>query len=135
MTGLWPHLHMIRTIFTVALLLSISCHAQEEEPTERPCIRDLKLVTQQAHLWPGTSKKTKNRGWMLQKVFRSNSFYEKIGLMVGDIILEVNGLKTDPKDPHDPAVAELYQISGNRPNKIKIEREGATESIIYTCPY
>lgn len=133
---MWPPLDMIRAILVSTLLLiALPCYAQDEEPNERPCIRDLKQVIQQAHLWPGTSKKTKNRGWMIQKVFKSNSFYEKIGLLVGDIILEVNGIRANPNDPHDSAVAELYQIMGNRPNKVKIERDGALESIIYTCPY
>lgn len=122
--------------FVVSLLVvfSFSTYAQEEE-LQNPCIKDVKQVTSQAHLWPGASKKTKARGWMVQKFFRQNSFYEKIGLVIGDIILEVNGIKANPTDPRDPAIAELYRIEGNRPNKIKIEREGATESVIYTCPY
>ncbi len=125
---------MIRLIATFLLGFSVSALAQDEAP-ERPCIQDVKQVTAQAHLWPGMSKKTKSRGWMVQKFIKPNSFYEKIGLALGDIILEVNGIKANPNDPQDPAMLELYNIDGNKPNKIKIEREGATESVIYTCPY
>ncbi len=124
---------LIRTIL-ILLFVSYPAFAQDEE-LQNPCIRDVKQVTQQAHLWPGMSKKTKSRGWLVQKFFRPNSFYEKIGLVIGDIILEVNGIKANPTDPQDPAIAELYRIEGNKPNKVKIEREGAMESVIYTCPY
>lgn len=124
---------------TAFLLLALGAfdfkaHAQEPE-SKNPCIRDLKHVSSQAHLWPGKSRRSSNKGWMLHKFLKPHSFLEKIGLLIGDIILEVNGIKADPTDPHDPAVAELYRLDGNKPNKIKIERDGQTESVIYTCPY
>ncbi len=125
---------MIKLLVVALFVFSASAQAQDEI-LDKPCIRDLKQVTNQAHLWPGASKKTKSRGWMVQKFFRNGSFHEKIGLLMGDIILEVNGIKTNPNDPQDPAIAELYNMDGNRPNKVKIERDGATESVIYTCPY
>ncbi len=127
---------MAKRFIFVAVVFSVTVSGfAQSETEEKPCILDLKNVTQQAHLWPGLSKKTKSRGWMVQKFLKTNSFYEKIGLLIGDIILEVNGVKTNPSDPKDPAIADLYNIQGNKPNKIIIERDGATESVIFTCPY